>query len=107
MMLSWDFLSPRNLICMFESEAEGFGGFKLKGCGIIPLDEVGYRGWGHIGVPRPRLRKNDNFAHPDLTGSECTPDGTRHRAVEAIVLHPFVNVSLRHSYSHNPPPPVV
>ena len=33
---------------MFESEAEGFGGFKLKGCGIVSLDEVGYSGWGHI-----------------------------------------------------------
>ena len=51
---------------MIETEAEGFGGFKLKDCGIIPLDEVGDGGWGHIGVPRPRLRNNDNFAHPEL-----------------------------------------
>jgi len=52
------------------------------------------------------LCNDDDFAHPNLTGSEGTSDGARHRAVEGIALNALLDVSSRYPYTHNLPPSV-
>src|SRR6266478_1533054 len=83
-----------------ESKAEGSWGFKLKHRGVEPFDEVHRCCWRHISPLCACLRDDNDFADPDLSCLEHALNGTGNRAVKAITLHAFVDVSLSYSYSH-------
>src|SRR6266851_995952 len=83
-----------------ESKAEGFWGFKLKHRGVEPFDEVHRCCWRHISPLCACLRDDNDFADPDLSCLEHTLTGTGNRAVKAITLHTFVDISLSYSYTH-------
>jgi len=113
-MLSWNFLSLINSICVIEGEAEGFGGFKFKHCGIVTFHEIQGLLWSHESLFRASLRNNYNFANPNLMRPEgtltaratgqwkllpCTPSSMSRRVtrIRMIRLLPIVVVVLQTS----------
>src|SRR5258707_9280642 len=72
----------------------------LKHRRVEPFDEVHRCCWRHVSLLCACLRDDNDFADPDLSCLEHTLDGTGNRAVKAITLHTFVDISLSCPYTH-------